>query len=145
LLKTRVFVILDPLTKLLAILEFVVEYIAEGFWLGRMREEVEMISRKIAPILACLAIFAFIASGCVDTKSIKKLENEVSRLNQIIQQKDAKIKMLTEQGQLKQESLDSITKELDSVKKELNSTKKELDSMNKKLNTLTANPVTLKK
>jgi len=104
-----------------------------------------MISRKIAPILACLAIFAFIASGCVDTKSIKKLENEVSRLNQIIQQKDAKIKMLTEQGQLKQESLDSITKELDSVKKELNSTKKELDSMNKKLNTLTANPVTLKK
>ena len=99
-----------------------------------------------------LSIAAFLASGCVNSGKIKQLENEAAKLNQIILQKDAKIKTLTDQAQVKQKELEGIKnnlgtskRELDSVKKELDSTKKELDKVNKKLSILTAAPETVKK
>ena len=111
-----------------------------------------MKNKKTKLVLLGLAILAFLASGCVNPSKIKELENEIGQLNQVIQQKDVKIKTLTDQAQVKQKELESIKKdfdsskkELDSVKKELDSTKKELDNVNKKLNTLVAAPGTVKK
>jgi peptidoglycan hydrolase CwlO-like protein len=110
-----------------------------------------MENKKVKVALLGLALVTFLASGCVDSKKIKQLENEAAQLNQVILQKDAKIKMLTDQAQIKQEELESIKKdfdstkkELDSAKKELDSTKKELDNVNNKLNTLMAAPGTVK-
>jgi peptidoglycan hydrolase CwlO-like protein len=111
-----------------------------------------MANRNIVFALLGLATIAFLTSGCADANKMKQLEREVTQLNQVILQKDAKIKTLTDQAQIKQKELegikkdfDSTKKELDSVKKELDSTKQELDSVNKKLNTLMAAPGTVKK
>jgi len=111
-----------------------------------------MENKKVKVALLGLALVAFLASGCVNPSKIKELENEIGRLNQVIQQKDAHIKTLTDQMEVKQKDLDVIKKELDnskveldSVKKELDNTKKELDSVNNKLKTLTAPPVRVNK
>jgi peptidoglycan hydrolase CwlO-like protein len=108
--------------------------------------------KQIIFTLLGLFLVAFLTSGCVDSKKMKLLQNEVTKLSQVIQQKDVEISTLTAQSQIKQKELDSIKneldstkKELDSSKKELDSVKKELDSVNKKLNTLTATPVVPKK
>jgi len=119
---------------------------------SKRKEEKVMKNNKVKVVLLSLALVTFLTSGCVDSKKIKQLENEVAQLNQVILQKDAKIKTLTDQAQIKQKELESIKKdfdsskkELDSVKKELDSTKKELDNVNKKLNTLVAAPGAVKK
>ena len=70
-------------------------------------------NKKTVITLLGLAMLAFLASGCVNQSKIKDLEKEIGRLNQIILQKDAKIKTLTEQTQVGQKSLDSIKSELD--------------------------------
>lgn len=101
--------------------------------------------KQIIFTLLGLFLVAFLTSGCVDSKKMKELENEVGKLNQVIQQKDAKINTLTAQSQAKQNELDVIKKELDNTKNELDSVKKELDGVNKKLNDLTATPVLPKK
>ena len=99
-----------------------------------------------------LFIAVFLTSGCINSGKIKQLENEVARLNQVILQKDAKIKTLTDQAQVKQKDLDTIKKELnsskaelDGVKKELDNTKKELDKVNNKLKAPTIPPAAIKK
>jgi len=94
-----------------------------------------MKNKKAAVVFLGLAMLAFVASGCVNQSKIKELENEIGRLNQVVQQKDAKTKSLTEQMQVKQ-------KELDSSKSELRRVKIELDNVNDKLKTLTIPPAT---
>lgn len=83
-----------------------------------------MKNKKTKVVLLGLAIFVFLASGCVNQNKIKELKNEVAQLNQVILQKDAQIKTLTDRVRIKQ---------------------KELDNVNKKLNTLVAAPKTVKK
>jgi len=139
-------------TKLLAILKRkrITNTKEEG---GKMQ------NRKVTIAVLGLAAVAFLALGCVDSGKIKQLENEVSRLTQLVEQKDAKIKTLTGEAVTKEKELGSIKKELDSskteldsikkelevskstldgVKTELDNTKKELDGVNAQLKTLTA-------
>ena len=111
-----------------------------------------MKNKRTKIVLLGLFTAVFLTSGCIDSGKIKQLETEVAQLNQLVLQKDAKIKALTDQAQIKQKELESIKKdfdsskkELDSVKKELDSTKKELDNVNTKLNTPVAAPVAVKK
>jgi peptidoglycan hydrolase CwlO-like protein len=101
--------------------------------------------KQITFALLGLALAAFLMTGCVNSGKMKQLESENARLNQLILQKDASLKTLTEQTQAKQRELEAIKKELDSTKKELDSVKKELDGVNKKLDALTATPVVPKK
>jgi len=86
-----------------------------------------MANRKITLMLVGLAVIVFLASGCVDNKKMKQLENDIVRLNQVILQQDTKIKTLTAQV------------------KELDSTKKELKRVNKELNALKVKSGSLKK
>jgi peptidoglycan hydrolase CwlO-like protein len=111
-----------------------------------------MKNKKTKFILLSLAVVVFLAGGCVNSGKTQQLKDEVTRLNKIIQQKDAKVRTLIDQAQSNQKNVDVITKELDSTKKELDgakkeldTTKKELDSVNKKLGALTPKPITLKK
>jgi len=90
--------------------------------------------KQITFTLLCLFLVAFLTSGCVDSKKMKQLDDENSRLNQVVQQKDAEISILINQSQAKQQELDSIKKELDSAKKEL-------DNFINNLNTLKKTPV----
>ncbi|MDP2904812.1 MAG: hypothetical protein Q8O22_00745, partial [Candidatus Omnitrophota bacterium] len=79
-------------------------------------------NKKTMVALLGLAMLAFVASGCVNQTKVKDLEKEIGRLNQVIQQKDAKVKTLTEQTLAGQKSLDAVKSELDSVKKGLDNT-----------------------
>jgi len=112
----------------------------------------KMQNKKVTIAVLGLAAVAFLALGCVDSGKIKQLENEVSRLAQLVEQKDAKIATLTGEAVTKAQELDSVKKELDSskaeldlskstlegVKTELDNAKKELDGVNAQLKTLTA-------
>jgi septal ring factor EnvC (AmiA/AmiB activator) len=100
-----------------------------------------MTYRQITFALLGLALVTFLTSGCVDFGKMKQLESENARLNQLILQKDASLKTLTEQAQAKQIELEAVKKELDIAKNGLDSVKKELDGVNQKLNTLTTTPV----
>ncbi len=86
-----------------------------------------MTSRKITLMLLGLATIVFLTSGCADHKKMKQLENEIVQLNQVILQKDVKIKILTSQV------------------KELDNTKKELKKVNRELNVLRAKSESSKK
>ncbi len=86
-----------------------------------------MNNKKTKVLLLGLVILSFLASGCVNQSKIKELENEIVRLNQVIQQNDIKIKTFIDQAQVKQKDLDTIKNELDSTKNELDGTKKALD------------------
>ena len=86
-----------------------------------------MQNKKVEIAVLGLAAVAFLALGCVDSGKIKQLENEVSRLAQLVEQKDVNIKTLTGEAVTKAQELDSVKKELDSSKAELDSVKKELD------------------
>lgn len=92
-----------------------------------------MNNKKTKILFLGLVIFSFLASGCVNQSKIKELENEIGRLNQVIQQNNVKIKTLTDQAQVKQKDLDTIKKELDNTKTEFNITKQVLDSTRKEL------------
>jgi len=98
-------------------------------------------NKKTIVTLLSVAMLAFVASGCVNQTKVKDLEKEIGRLNQVIQQKDAKVKTLTEQTLVGQKSLEAIKSELDSIKKELDNTKKELDNVNNKLKALVVPPL----
>ena len=98
-----------------------------------------------------VGLVAFLASSC-DSGKITQLQNESVRLNALVTQKDAKIKTLTDQLQVKGKEFEGIKKDLDaskavlesttnelgSTKKELDTVKKSLDNVNKKLDALTA-------
>jgi outer membrane murein-binding lipoprotein Lpp len=86
-----------------------------------------MTKRKITLMLLGLATIVFLTSGCADHKKMKQLENEIVQLNQVILQKDVKIKILTAQV------------------KELDNTKKELKKVNRELNVLRAKSESSKK
>ena len=86
-----------------------------------------MTKRKITIMLLGLATIVFLTSGCADHKKMKQLENEIVQLNQVILQKDVKIKILTAQV------------------KELDNTKKELKKVNRELNVLRAKSESSKK
>lgn len=117
---------------------------------------------KIAVLVLSIALFA--ATSYIVIDKINQLKTENNRLNQLVQQKDDLIKMITGQMQAKETELDNTKKELeitikdlDSTKKELQDTKKELeaiksqqeaikrelDNVNKKFETLTFQPQTL--
>ena len=98
-----------------------------------------MKSKGVTLMVLGLAAGAFLFCGC-DAGKVKQLQSEVTDMNQVIQQKDAKIKTLIDQAQSKEKELsginnelDSAKKELDSIKRELDSTRKELDAANKKV------------
>jgi len=78
-------------------------------------------NKKTTVVVLGLAVIAFLASGCEDTKKVKQLESQVAQLNQLLLQKDAKIKTLAEQAQVNKGMLDSVKKELDRTKNELDS------------------------
>ena len=100
-----------------------------------------MKNKQITFTLLCLFFIAFLTSGCVDSHKMNQLDNEVSRLNQVIQQKDAEISSLVNQSQAKQQELDSIKKELDSIKKELESAKREVENLINNLAPIKKTPV----
>jgi len=76
-----------------------------------------------------LVVGAFLFSGC-EAGKVKQLQSEVTDMNQVIQQKDVKIKTLINQAQSKE-------KELAGVKEELDNTKKELDVVKQKVSVST--------
>ncbi|MDP2905439.1 MAG: hypothetical protein Q8O22_03970 [Candidatus Omnitrophota bacterium] len=98
-------------------------------------------NKRTGVVLLGLAMLTFVASGCVNQTKVKDLEKEVGRLNQVIQQKDAKIKALTDQTQAGQKSLDTVQNELNSIKNELDNTKKELENVNNKLKAVVVPPL----
>ncbi len=89
--------------------------------------------KPIAVTLLCLLLIAFLSSGYYGAGKLKQSVNEVSRLNQVIQQKDAEINTLAGQLQAKQQ-------ELESMKKEFDSAKQELDNVLNNLTTVTDKP-----
>ena len=100
-----------------------------------------MKNKRTMVTLFGIAMLAFVASGCVNETKVKDQEKEIGRLNQVILQKDAKVKTLTDQTLAGQKSLEAIKSELDSVKKELDNTKKELDNVNNKLKAVVVPPL----
>ena len=80
-----------------------------------------------------LFLVAFLSLGCVDAAKVTQLENEVGRLNQVIQEKDAQISTLTEEAQAKNQEFDNIMKELETVRGELEATRGELEGVKKLL------------
>ena len=81
-----------------------------------------MKSKGIMLIVVALAVGTFLFSGCAADKA-KQLQGEVDRLNQVIQQKDAQIRTVTGQLDVKEKELSGVKEELDNVKKELNALK----------------------
>lgn len=81
-----------------------------------------------------ILIIAFLtAGGYFISERIKRMESEIARLSQSLEQKDVKLKTLTDRAQVSQKDLEVIKKDLDNTKEELESTKKALDSVNKEL------------
>jgi len=78
-------------------------------------------NKKATLVVLGLAVIAFLASGCEDTKKVTQLESQVAQLNLLLLQKDAKIKTLAEQAQESKGKLESVKKELDKTKNELDS------------------------
>jgi len=82
-----------------------------------------MKSNHAALVMLGLSLMVFLMAGCVNSGKMKQLQSENTRLNQLIQQKDTQIKILTDQSQARQKELANVTSELDRVKKELEATK----------------------
>ena len=84
-------------------------------------------------VIFILIIASFSAGVYFISERMKKLENQVLRLNQSGEQKDVTLRILTDQAQAGQRGLEVIRKELDNTKEELEVTKRALDSVNKEL------------
>lgn len=80
-----------------------------------------------------LIIVSFFAGAYFISERMKRMENQILRLNQSGEQKDVTLKILTDQALAGQRDLDIIKKELDNTKGELEVTKRALDSVNKEL------------
>ena len=84
-------------------------------------------------IIFILITASFAAGAYFIFERLKRMESEVSRLNQSGEQKDLMLKMLTEQAHDGQKELEVIKKELAGAKEELENTKMALDNLNKGL------------
>lgn len=99
-----------------------------------------MKNKRFKFIALILVIGVFAASGYIISGKIKQLESEISQLHHLNQQKDATLKILTDQTQVGQKELSDTKNELDNTKNELektnnelNNTQRELDNIKKEL------------
>jgi len=94
---------------------------------------------QIFIVVAVIAVILLV-SNLMSFGKINKLSGEVAQLNKAVQQKDANIKSLTDQTQVKQIEIDNVKKELDATKQKLTGAenelamiKKDVDSLNKRM------------
>jgi chromosome segregation ATPase len=84
-------------------------------------------------IISILIIAFFAAGAYLISGRLKRMESEIARLNQSGEQKDVRLKILTDQALAGQKELEIIKQELDGIKEGLENAKRALDSVNKEL------------
>lgn len=93
-------------------------------------------------ILLGIGVIVLLAGSSMSRGKITQLKQEVSQLNQMMQQKDIKMNLLTGQLTTKQKDNDNMKSQLEITKAELDKIKTDIEGVTKKIDTSAAKPVT---
>lgn len=85
-----------------------------------------MKNKRFTFLMLVLLIAAVFTGGQIISEKIKHLGDEVGRLNQQNQQKEAMLKTLSGQAEVSQNELNSTKRDLDNTKQEIEKVKQEL-------------------